>query len=87
MPKKFRKVYHFAKSAGNRCGTILFRLVFLKNAFRKCHIDKSKKLGYTVLWSFLEYFRKVIYFAKSPDDQKMENFMREKLDEAVWLRT
>ena len=32
-------------------------------------------------------FRKVIYFAKSPDDQKMENFMREKLDEAVWLRT
>ena len=24
---------------------------------------------------------------ENPGDQKLENFMREKLDEAVWLRT
>lgn len=60
----FRKVYHFAKSAGTRCGATASNLRFSKSAFLKCHIDKTKRLGYTGIRSFLECFRKVIYFAK-----------------------
>ena len=61
---RFRKVTYFAKSAGNRCAATGLSLPFLKSAFLKCHIDKSEKLEYTVIRSFLRCFRKVRYFAK-----------------------
>ena len=63
-PRFFRKVTYFAKNDESRCGATAFTSNISKRGFLKCHIDKSKKLGYTGIRSFLRPFRKVCYFAK-----------------------
>ena len=60
----FRKVTYFAKETASRCRARLPRHAGKICCISQVHIDKSKKLEYTVIWSFLRGFRKVCYFAK-----------------------
>lgn len=62
---RFRKVTYFAKETASRCRTRLPGHMGKICCISQVHIDKSKKLEYTVTWSFLRCFRKVCYFAKN----------------------
>ena len=61
---RFRKVTYFAKEIASRYDARLPRRTGKICCISQVHIDKSKKLEYTVIRSFLKCFRKVCYFAK-----------------------
>ena len=63
-PRFFRKVTYFAKKTASRYRARLPRHIGKICCISQVHIDKSKKLEYTVIRSFLRGFRKVCYFAK-----------------------